>query len=138
VGGFEPELVVSQLTDLPDDRGRIPELAAAAVRMYREGTRNVVTAALAAGARRIAAQSVAWRPPGETGDAVDDHERVVLEAGGLVIRYGRFFGPGTYFEAEPPPPPRIHVDDAARRTVPALDTSGGLVTIVQSAPPKPA
>jgi hypothetical protein len=42
-----------------------------------------------------------------------EHERAVLQAGGVVIRYGQFYGPGTYYETDPPPPPRVHVDDAA-------------------------
>ena len=45
----------------------------------------------------------------------------MLNAGGVVIRYGQLYGPGTYYETEQPPPPRIHVDEAARRTVPILD-----------------
>ena len=53
----------------------------------------------------------------------------MLQAGGVVIRYGQFYGPGTYYETGPPDPPRIHVDDAARQTLPALAAPPG-VTIV--------
>jgi hypothetical protein len=53
----------------------------------------------------------------------------VLEADGVVIRYAQLYGPGTYYGADPPPPPRLHVDDAARQTVPALDVPLG-VTLV--------
>ena len=113
----EPDLVMHQLTDLPDDRDRIPEFAGASQRMYFEGTGNLVSATTAAGCERIIAQSVAWELPGKGVAAVEAHERRVMNAGGAVIRYGRFYGPGTYFESELPPEPRIHVDDAARRTL---------------------
>jgi hypothetical protein len=54
------------------------------------------------------------------------HEASVLAVGGVVIRYGRLYGPGTYFEDEPPPPPRVHVSDAARRTLDILDAEPGV------------
>jgi hypothetical protein len=47
----------------------------------------------------------------------------------VVIRYGRLYGPGTYYPDAPPEPPRIHVDDAARQTLPTLRAPPG-VTIV--------
>jgi uncharacterized protein YbjT (DUF2867 family) len=59
----------------------------------------------------------------------------VLAAGGVVLRYGRFYGPGTYFERELPDHPRIHVDEAARRTVPALGLSRTIVTIAEEGGP---
>jgi hypothetical protein len=118
---------------MPDDRALVPVFAAANRRMYREGTPNLIAAATRAGAQRLVAQSVAWRLPGETGDALEEHERLVLGEGGVVIRYGRFYGPGTYFEAEPPSPPRVHIDDAARETFFALETTGGVVIIADGA-----
>ena len=48
----------------------------------------------------------------------------MLQAGGVVIRYGQLYGPGTYYETAPPEPPRVHVDDAARQTVPAVGVPG--------------
>lgn len=122
----EPDLVSHQLTDLPDERERIPEYAARSQRMYREGTQNLVRAAQEAAAGQVTAQSVAWEPPGETRDAVKAHESTVLDAGGALVRYGRFYGPGTYFELDPPPSPRIHVDEAARRTVEVLRKARGV------------
>lgn len=130
VVAFGPDAVVHQLTDLPDDAARIPELAAANSRMRREGTANLLAAAAAAGAPHIVAQSVAWELAGDAGMAVREHERRVLAAGGVVLRYGRLYGPGTYFEAEMPPPPRIHADEAARRTLPALTAPCGLFEVV--------
>jgi hypothetical protein len=54
----------------------------------------------------------------------------VLQAGGVVIRYGQFFGPGTYYESALPEPPRIHVDAAARLTRPALDAPRGRAIVL--------
>jgi hypothetical protein len=96
--------------------------------MRTEGTRNLVAAAQAAGAVRFVAQSIAWRPSGR-GGAVEDHERRVLAVGGVVVRYGRLYGPGTFYEDERPPPPRVHVDEAARSTLPLLEVPSGIVTV---------
>ena len=101
-----------QLTDLSDG-----SLAAnAALRIH--GTRNLVDAALAAGAHRIVAQSIAWAyepgadPAGEhvgldVGAAPPRHTTisgiVALEAAArelpewVVLRYGLLYGPGTSY-----------------------------------------
>jgi hypothetical protein len=88
-----------------------------------------VAAARAAGARQFVAQSIAWRPAGR-GEAVDANERQVLAIGGVVVRYGRLYGPGTFYEDELPPPPRVHVDEAARATPALLEAPSGIVTVV--------
>jgi hypothetical protein len=56
----------------------------------------------------------------------------VLASRGVVLRYGRFYGPGTYFERKLPEHPRVHVDEAARRTVAALGSESGILTIADS------
>lgn len=124
---FAPDLVMSQLTDLPDDPARTAGGAAANDRMRSEGTRNVVAAAAG---RRLAVQSIAWEVPEDRRATIAAHEGAVLDAGGVVLRYGRLYGPGTYFPDAPPGPPRVQVDEAARRTVAALDAPPGIVTIV--------
>jgi nucleoside-diphosphate-sugar epimerase len=129
VCAFRPDVVLHQLTDLPDDAARMPEFAAANARIRREGTRNLLAAAGATGADRFVAQSVAWEVPGDGGAAVEEHERLVLDAGGVVIRYGRFHGAGTFFESEMPPAPRVHLDVAARGTLAALDAPSGVVVV---------
>jgi putative methionine-R-sulfoxide reductase with GAF domain len=135
VVAFRPEVVVDELTDLPDDRAEVASYMAANARMRRVGSANLLAAATAAGAGRVLAESVAWPLGGEGGDAVDEHERRVLAAGGVVLRYGRLYGPGTYFEDEVPSPPRIHVDEAARRTVAALGVPPGVLTLVEDEAP---
>ncbi|MEJ2359342.1 MAG: NAD-dependent epimerase/dehydratase family protein [Deinococcales bacterium] len=135
VARFRPDTVVHQLTDLPDDAALIPARSGANNRMRRDGTANLLTAARAAGARRLLAQSVAWNLPTAGAEAVEALERTVLGAGGVVLRYGRFYGPGTYYDGSAPPHPRIHVDEAARRTVAALDAPSGVVTVAEDPSP---
>jgi nucleoside-diphosphate-sugar epimerase len=131
VVSFEPDAVMHQLTDLPDDAAKLPELHERNDRMRLEGTRNLLAAAAAAGTERILAQSIAWELPGQRGVNTREFERSVLDAGGVVIRYGQLYGPGTYFETDKPDPPRIDVDEAARRTVPILDAPPGIVELVE-------
>ena len=129
VVSFAPELVLHELTDLPDDEASIAGSSANA-RIRREGTRNLLAAAQSAGAARFVAQSIAWDPHGEGAVAKADLERMTLEAGGVVLRYGRFYGPGTY-HAGPPAPPRIQIDEGARRTVELLDAPSGIYPVVE-------
>ena len=121
---FRPEVVIDELTDLDDDAAKID--ATANGRIRTEGTRNVLEAADGV---RVITQSVAWPLQGEGGRAVETHEKLVLEAGGVVIRYGQLYGPGTYHERDVPKPPRIHIDEAARRTLEALDAAPGTVLV---------
>jgi nucleoside-diphosphate-sugar epimerase len=126
VVAFRPDAVVNELTDLPDQAAATNEANA---RMRREGTRNLLAAAEAAQSPTFVAQSVAWQQPCDAGAAVAELERLVLAADGVVLRYGRLYGPGTYYEDEKPEPPRVHVDEAARRTVPALSAASGIVEV---------
>jgi uncharacterized protein YbjT (DUF2867 family) len=127
---FGPDLVMHQLTDLPDDAALLPELAGANARIRTEGTQNLLAAARAAGAKRFLAQSIAWEPPAGRGEVIRDHEAAVLAAGGVVVEYGQFYGPGTYYETEPPAEPRVHIDTAAARTVELLEADSGVVVVV--------
>ena len=136
--GFAPDLIMHQLTDLPDDAERRREYHEANARIRREGTRNLLDAATAAGVRRVIAQSVAWTIPGDGGAAVAEMEHMVLDAGGVIIRYGQFYGPGTYHPTEPPPPPRIEIDAAAARTAQLLDAPTGIVTVTDDPREPPA
>ena len=131
VTAFRPELVMHQLTDLPDDEASLTNAADANARIRREGTRNLLAAAEGAGARRFLAQSVAWELTGAGAAGKEELERAVLGFGGVVLRYGRFYGSGTY-HAEPPDPPRIQIDEAARRTAALLDAPSGIVEIVET------
>ncbi len=125
---FAPDIVVHQLTDLPDDAAEISSYRDRNDRIRREGTANLLAAAAAAGATRFVVQSIAWASAGA--DAVADMEAAVLAAGGVVVRYGRFYGPGTFHPDGLPDPPRIEIGAAARRTVPTLTMPSGIVTVV--------
>jgi nucleoside-diphosphate-sugar epimerase len=132
VVGFAPKLVMHQLTDLPADPAQISAKAADNARVRTEGTCNLIAAAQAAKAPHFLAQSIAWRLPGDAHASVEEHEGMVLHAGGVVARYGRFYGPGTYHEEDRPEPPYIHVAEAARRTVELLEAPSGVVEVVDS------
>jgi nucleoside-diphosphate-sugar epimerase len=144
VAEARPAVVVHQLTDLPPalDPTRMAEARIRNARVRDLGTRNLVQAAIPAGAERIVAQSIAFAyaagpipfPESAPLDldsadpsralsvrAVASLERQVLEAApvGIVLRYGRLYGPGTGFD-DPPPGGPVHVDaaaDAARRAL---------------------
>lgn len=83
ITAFVPDVVIHQLTDLPADPEQITARAAANSRVRREGTRNLIAAAQAAGSPRFLAQSVAFELAGDGATAVRDHERAVLHAGGV-------------------------------------------------------
>jgi 2-alkyl-3-oxoalkanoate reductase len=178
VGGAEPEVVVNQLTSLPERYDpRKASFYEATDRVRREGGHNLIEAARAAGARRFLTQSIAFlyapegdwvksedaRPfedaPGHFRSAVEamlEHEREVTESkdfDGLVLRYGQFYGPGTYYAPDghlggevrrrrfPIVGPGtgtfsfLHTEDAAGATVSALDRgTPGLYNIVDDEP----
>lgn len=131
VRDFGPEVILHQLTDLPDDVSRIGEYAAGNARIRREGTANLLAAARESDMPRFLAQSVAWQLAGDSGAAVVDLEEAVLGYGGTVLRYGQLYGPGTFHESRPPAP-RIHVDEAARRTLAALEAGSGILEFAET------
>jgi len=159
-----PEAVIHQLTSLAErnfaDNTRI--------RTY--GTRHLVDASLAAGVRRMVAQSISWAyAPGE-GPAREEEPLDLdapaprsgtirgvraLETAALdmpeavVLRYGLFYGAGTWYAAdgfvaeqvrrgELPATDGVssfvHVDDAARAALLALDWPPGAVNVVDDEP----
>jgi hypothetical protein len=121
-----------QLTDLPDDASQIPDRAEANARIREEGTANLIAAAQAAGAGRFLAQSIAWTPAAGNESREDLEAQVLAYDGvGVVLRYGQFYGPGTYYEAEPPDPPRIEIGAAACGTVSSLEAPTGIVEIIE-------
>ncbi len=114
------DVVIHQLTDLPPalNPADMPAALVRNARIRDEGTRNLIAASVAAGARRVVAQSIAF----SVTEVLLAFEQQVLGAPlqGLVLRYGKFYGPGTGFDAPATTPPVVHVDaaaDAARRAV---------------------
>jgi nucleoside-diphosphate-sugar epimerase len=130
VRDFKPDLILNELTDLPDDVTKIGEHASLNARIRTEGNQNLIDAARQNGRPKILAQSVAWKlPDGPDARAVAELERSVLAEGGVVLSYGMFYGPGTYYEKQPPAEPRVQLDRAAERTVAALGEPSGVVVI---------
>jgi nucleoside-diphosphate-sugar epimerase len=126
VAAFEPDVVINELTDMPADPADIDTNVNARIRT--EGHRNLLAAA---GAARYIVQSIAIELAGAAAEAKAELERSTLEAGGVVLRYGIFWGPGTYSRERPKEDvPVVHVDEAARRTVEALDAPSGIMEVV--------
>jgi nucleoside-diphosphate-sugar epimerase len=143
-----PEIVIHQLTDLPHAFDEV-DLAASLPRNVRirvEGTRNLIAAAQAASVRRFIVQSIAFGyasgvEPYEETDPLNladgprvgtmrgaaNMEEQVLASGmqAIVLRYGLFYGPGTWSERPSRKPP-VHVDAAAHAALLAVTrgTSG--------------
>jgi nucleoside-diphosphate-sugar epimerase len=136
VADAAPDVVVHQLTDLPQtfDPAAMAAARVGNARIREIGTANLVAAATRSGARRIVAQSIAFayapgpRPHGEDAplDLVAYPSVVSLEMQvqgcgleGLVLRYGRLYGPRTWRPAPAGESP-VHVEaaaDAARRAL---------------------
>lgn len=131
LGDARPEVVIHQLTALKDwnleDNARI----------RKEGTRNLVDAAIASGAKRLIAQSIAWAyGPGESPASETDGldieaapprkttiegvvalERAVAEMPShVILRYGMLYGPDTWYA-----PDGLIADRVRRREMPATD-----------------
>ncbi len=117
VGDARPEAIIHELTAIPKrlEPRRLERDFALNDRLRSEGTKNLVAAAREHGVTRILAQSIAFAyEPGPAGTvhgeddpliahpakefrrsarALSELEHTVLGAGGLVLRYGYFYGP---------------------------------------------
>lgn len=163
VGEVKPDTIIHQLTDLTTAD------FSATDRLRIVGTRNLVDAAKAGGVRRMIAQSLAivYAPkegPATEQDLLADEtpsvrdtvkgvralETAVAELPeGVILRYGLFYGPGTWYSkigpfadavqrAERPAGKGfssfIHVEDAARAAMRAIDWPPGVFNIVDDEP----
>jgi nucleoside-diphosphate-sugar epimerase len=176
VAASKPDVVVNELTDLgrPLNPRKYQEWLAGTNRLRREGTRNLVDAAVAAGVGKFVSQSVAFAytfepgvktedapihgpAAGEMGEAMESLEQQTLAApGGIVLRYGFFYGPGTSYAAEGQQIemirkrqmpivgggngqfPFVHVEDAAAATVAAIERGAPGIYNVADDEPAPA
>jgi uncharacterized protein YbjT (DUF2867 family) len=130
VRDFAPDVILNQLTDLPDDVASIGAHEELNARIRTEGNQNLIDAARACGSPKLLAQTVAWQlPDGPGASAVAELERSVLAEGGVVLSYGQFYGPGTYHEHGIPAEPRVEISSAAERTVELLDAPSGMIVI---------
>jgi len=173
----EPEAIIHQLTALPQDytpaKKDFYDLTS---RLRSESTAHLMDAAKRVGTRRFIYQSICFmcRPEGPPvldesaplwddapeplGDACRrtlDGERITTQTEGIegvVLRYGQFYGPGTYFapdgffarQARRRMLPIVgdgggvfsflHVDDAAAATLLALENGAGIYNVADSDP----
>jgi nucleoside-diphosphate-sugar epimerase len=122
VGKEAPEAVVNMITAIPADLNprRLARDFALTNRLRTEGTRNLLDAAGRAGARRIITQGLAYGYDPDEGLANEDApfwvsppkqfapnlaalvelERLTAQAGGLVLRFGHLYGPGSIYAAD--------------------------------------
>jgi nucleoside-diphosphate-sugar epimerase len=145
VAAARPDVVIHQLTDLPKDLNpaKMKEAVVRNARVREEGTRNLVVAALAAGVRRLVAQSIAWayapgtepHPESDPLDRDAQGDRAITVRGvlaleeltlrsppleGIVLRYGQLYGPGTHADVPSVSSP-VHVDAAAYAALLAIE-----------------
>jgi nucleoside-diphosphate-sugar epimerase len=147
-----PEVVVNQLTSLPQKYApRKASFYEATDRVRKEGGGNLLAAARAAGARRFLTQSICFlyapegdwvkdeeaRPfddaPGHFRAAVKamiEHENEVLGAEGiegLVLRYGQFYGPHTYYARK-----GYFARETQKRRFPLVAAATGTVSFIST------
>ena len=142
VSAARPDIVIHQLTDLPPglDPSQMAEGTKRNARMRSEGTRSLVSAVLASGARRLIAQSIAWMyAPGPQPHSEEDQldieargtraitvagvvtlERLAPPIEGIVLRYGHLYGPNTGSDVAGEAP-SLHVDAAASAALLAVE-----------------
>lgn len=149
VAAARPEAVIHALTALPRRYDPKSDYLGPTNRIRIEGTRNLIAAARAAGARRLVAESIAfaYRPQGDwvkeedaplfegapgnfgaTFGAVADLERQVLGAEGMdgvVLRYGWLYGPGTYYDLD-----GQQAEEVRRRRLPIVGAGTGTFSFV--------
>ena len=178
IAAARPDAIVHQLTALGDltSLRNLDGAFALTNRLRTEGTDNLLAGAREAGTRRFIAQSFTGWPYARTGGPVkteDDPldpdpvpsmsktltairrlEQTVTQAGGIALRYGGFYGPGTGLtpggdQVELIRKRRfpivgdgggvwsfIHIDDAAAATLAALErgTPGAIYNVVDDDP----
>ena len=155
---LRPDVVIHQLTDLPPnlDPKLMLEATPRNARIRSEGTNHLVRAALASGARRFIAQSIAWAyapgaEPHTEQDALDlasegqraisvrgvaELERLALSSpplAGVVLRYGQIYGPGSsraHAEGSAP----VHADAAAYAALLAVERGAGIYNVAEETP----
>ena len=146
-----PDAVVHQLTAIPRrmDPRRIKELMEPTNRLRIEGTKHLIAAAVAAGARRFVTQSIAFVYAPRYESLADENEPLYYDAPdpfvpvihavaeceqtalstagirGTVLRYGFFYGPGMIYAAD-----GSFSDDVNRKRVPIVGEGGGVFSFI--------
>lgn len=147
VAAASPEVLVHQLTSLPRRIDPKKTDFGPNNRIRREGTANLVAAAMAAGTRRFVAQSIAFiyepasgpaseedpviETPGNAGEgpraALDLERQVTTTDGieGVALRFGYLYGPGTaYGEGG------SQFEDVSRRRMPIVGGGTAVLSFI--------
>jgi 2-alkyl-3-oxoalkanoate reductase len=148
--GAEPDVIVHQMTALAGaDVRNFDRAFATTNRLRTEGTEHLLAAARDVGVPRVVAQSFAGWPFARSGapvkteaDPLDPDppkgmhatlaairrlEALVTEAGGVILRYGGFYGPGTGMA-----PGGEQVEQIRRRRIPLVGDGGGIWSFVHT------
>ncbi|MDC6118239.1 NAD-dependent epimerase/dehydratase family protein [Serratia rubidaea] len=175
VKNFRPDVIIDQLTLLPANPAEIIRSIPADTQLHKIGGSNLLEAAKAHGVTRYILQSRGFylnaepghladeRAPlrvdapgvvGESCRVLSDYENNVMASGinGVVLRYGFFYGPGTWYRPEGAVAEQarrgetaifgegsavwsfVHIDDAVAATVAALGALPGKYNIVDNDP----
>lgn len=171
-----PDVVIDQLTWLPANPADIIKSMPNDTRLHLEGGRNLLAAAQQLGVGRYIAQSrgfflnaptgqladesarLRYDAPGEIGKStrtIGEYEDRVLASpslDGVVLRYGFFYGPGTWYRPDGAIADQVrkgeaaiigegnavwsfvHIDDAVAATVASLTSEPGVYNVVDDDP----
>lgn len=171
-----PDIVIDQLTWLPADPADLIKSMPNDTRLHREGGGNLLAAARELGVKRYILQSrgfyldapagrladetakLRYDAPGEIGESartIGAYEDAVLAStslGGVVLRYGFFYGPGAWYRPDGAIAEQVrkresaiigegnavwsfvHIDDAIAATIAALNAAPGTYNVVDDDP----
>lgn len=170
-----PDVVIDQLTWLPANPADIIKAMPNDTRLHREGGTNLLAAAEKLGVRRYIMQSrgfyletlaggladetarLRYDAPGEIGEStrtIGAYEDRVLASplDGVVLRYGFFYGPGTWYRPDGAIADQarkgksaivgdgngvwsfVHIDDAIAATVASVTAEPGTYNVVDDDP----
>jgi nucleoside-diphosphate-sugar epimerase len=171
-----PDVVIDQLTWLPANPADIIKSMPNDTRLHREGGGNLFAAAKEFGVKRYVLQSrgfylnasagnladerakLRYDAPGEIGDstrvigAYEDRVLALPALDGVVLRYGFFYGPGTWYRPDGAVAEQVrkheaaiigegnavwsfvHIDDAIAATIASLTAEPGIYNVVDDDP----
>ncbi|MHB1865393.1 MAG: NAD-dependent epimerase/dehydratase family protein [Candidatus Saccharimonadales bacterium] len=131
IESFAPDVIINELTDLPDDPRQIPEYGTRTSRVRIEGTANLIAANKTTKAKLIS-QSVDWELPGKGAEAIRLLEELTLDISGVVLRYGQIYGVGTYYVDSVPEKPRVSLESAVQATADSLNLQSGIYEVADN------
>lgn len=176
IAAVAPDVVIDQLTWLPANPADLIKAMPNDTRLHREGSGNLLAAAQASGVKRYVLQSRGFYldapagqladetaklrhdAPGEIGEstrvigAYEDRALASPVLDGVVLRYGFFYGPGTWYRPDGAIAEQVrkreaaiigdgnavwsfvHIDDAIAATVASLTAEPGIYNIVDDDP----